>query len=79
MYYQESEVFNSGIPRVYGISNIREYDLMTEAHAKLSVLRNCSRTYHCVCLGGGETAVGRGEVSNSRGWGRQTVHKSGAV
>jgi hypothetical protein len=46
----------------------REYELMTVAHAKLYV-----------CLGGGETAGGRGVVSSSRGWGRQTVHKPGAV
>jgi hypothetical protein len=57
----------------------REYELMTEANTKLSVVGNCSRSYLCVRLGGGETAGGLGVVSSSRGWGRQTVHKSGAV
>ncbi len=47
----------------------REYELMTEAHAKLSVVRNCSRSSLPVCSGGGETAGGRGVVSSNRGWG----------
>jgi hypothetical protein len=47
----------------------REYELMTEAHAKLSVVGNCSRSSLPVCLGEGDTAGGRGVVSSSRGWG----------
>jgi hypothetical protein len=46
----------------------REYELMTEAHAKLSVVRNCSKSYLCVSVGG-EYSWRGGEVSSSRGWG----------
>ncbi len=38
----------------------REYELMTEAHAKLSVMRNCSRSSLYVCLGEGEQLAGGG-------------------
>ncbi len=59
----------------------REHELMTETHAKLSVVGNCSRSSLSVS-GEGDTAGGWGVVSRSRGWGRQTVHRereSGAV
>jgi hypothetical protein len=53
----------------------REYELITEAHAQLSVAWNCSRFCLPVCSGGGETAGGHGVVNSSRGWGegRQTA------
>jgi hypothetical protein len=44
----------------------REYELITEAHAQLSVIGNSSRASFRLCLGGGETAGGRREVSSSR-------------
>jgi hypothetical protein len=47
----------------------REYELMTEAHAKLSVVGNCSRSSLPVCLGEGTQLAGGGVVSSSRGWG----------
>jgi hypothetical protein len=47
---------------------VREYELMTEAHAKLSVVKLLQILSPCVS-GGGETAGGRGVVSSSRGWG----------
>jgi hypothetical protein len=47
----------------------REFELMTEAHAKLSVIRNCSKASLRVCLGEGKQLAGRGLVSSSRGWG----------
>jgi hypothetical protein len=47
----------------------REYELMTEAHGKLFVVQNCSRSSLCVS-GGGKTAGGRGVVSSSWGWGK---------
>jgi hypothetical protein len=40
----------------------REYELMTEAHTKLSVVRKCSKSSLHVS-GGGESAGGRGVVS----------------
>ncbi len=40
---------------------------MTEAHAKLSVVRNCSRFSLLCGNGGGETAGRRGVVSSSKG------------
>ncbi len=51
----------------------REYELITEAAAQLSLVRNCSRFCLPVCSGGGEkkTAGAQGVVSSSRGWGRQ--------
>jgi hypothetical protein len=49
----------------------KEYELMTEAPAKLSVVRNCSRSSLHVCLGEGEQLAGGGEVSSSRGWGEE--------
>jgi hypothetical protein len=46
----------------------REYELMTEAHAKLSIVRKCSKSSLRVCLregnqlaGGGWSAVAGGE------------------
>jgi hypothetical protein len=47
------------------MGSTREYGLITEAHAQLSVVGNCS----IVCSGGGETAGGWGVISSSRGWG----------
>jgi hypothetical protein len=38
----------------------REYELMTEAHAKLSVVRNCSKSSLHVCLGEGKQLAGGG-------------------
>jgi hypothetical protein len=55
---------------------------MTEAHAKLFVLRNCSRSLLRVCLGMGEQLAGGGWSAVAGGGGRQTVHRkteSGAV
>ncbi len=46
----------------------KEYELLTEAHAQLFVVGNCSRFCLPVCSGGGETAGGWGMVSSSRGW-----------
>ncbi len=46
---------------------IREYGLITEAHAQLSVVGNCSN----VCPGGGKTAGVRGVVSSNREWGEE--------
>ncbi len=43
----------------------RVHGLITEAHAQLSVVGNCS----IVCSGGGETAGGQRVVSSSRGRG----------
>ncbi len=47
----------------------REFELITEAHAQLFVVRNSSRSSLRVCVGGGETAGERGEVSSSGGVG----------
>jgi hypothetical protein len=47
----------------------REYELMTEAHAKLSVVRNCSRFSLHVCLGEGEQLAGRGRSAVAGGGG----------
>jgi hypothetical protein len=48
----------------------REYKLITEAQAQLSVVGKCSRSSLPVCLGGGETAGGGGgKASSSRGFG----------
>jgi hypothetical protein len=55
---------------------------MTEAHAKLSVVGNCSRSSLPVCLGEGTQLAGRGWSAVEGGGGRQTVHserESGAV
>ncbi len=38
----------------------REYELMTEAHAKLSVVRNCSRSYLVCVWGEGKQLAGGG-------------------
>ncbi len=60
----------------------REYELMTEAHAKLSVVGNCSRSSLCVWLGEGKQLAGRGWSAVARGEGRRTAHRekeSGAV
>ncbi len=47
--------------RTYCTVCTREYELMTEAYAKLSVVRNCSRSYLCVCRGGeGKQLAGGG-------------------
>jgi hypothetical protein len=56
----------------------REYGLITEAHAQLFVIRNCSS----VCSGGEETAAGRGWSAVAGIGGGLTVHRereSGAV
>jgi hypothetical protein len=45
----------------------REYELMTEAHAKLSVVGNCSGSSFPCVYGGGETADWQGVVSSSGG------------
>jgi hypothetical protein len=58
---------------VYTFNGSREYELITEAHAQLSVVENFSRFSLSGCSGGGETAGGQGVVSTSMGWGRQTV------
>jgi hypothetical protein len=45
---------------------------MTEAHAKLSVVRNCSKSSLRVCLGEGKQLAGGGDmVSSIRGWGEE--------
>jgi hypothetical protein len=38
----------------------REYELITEAHAQLSIVRNCSRYSLRVCLGEGKQLAGGG-------------------
>jgi hypothetical protein len=43
----------------------KEYELMTEAHAKLSVVRNCSKSSLRVCLGEGKHLA----ASSNREWG----------
>jgi hypothetical protein len=66
---------------MYGTDTTREYELMTEAHAKLSVIRNCFKSSLRVSRGG-ETAGGWGWSAVAGGGGRQTVHRereSGAV
>jgi hypothetical protein len=52
--------------------NSREYGLITEAHAQLSVVQNCSSE----CSGGGETARG-GEWSAVAGGGGRTDSTQG--
>ncbi len=47
---------------------------MTEAHAKLSVVGNCSRSSLHVCLGEGEQLAGGGRSAVAGGGGRQIVH-----
>ncbi len=61
---------------------IREYELITEAHAQLSAVRNCSRSSLRVCLGEGKQLAGGGRSAVAGDGGRQTVHRereSGAV
>jgi hypothetical protein len=53
----------------------REYELITEAHAKLSVVRNSSRSSLHVCLGEREQLAGGGRSAVAGGGGRQTVHR----
>ncbi len=53
----------------------REYELMTKAHAKLTVVRNCSRSSFSVCLGEGKQLMGSGWSAVAGGGGRQTVHR----
>jgi hypothetical protein len=54
----------------------REYELMTEAHATLSVVRNCSKSYLCVCLGEGKQLAGGGwSAVAGEGGGRQYTGK----
>jgi hypothetical protein len=55
---------------------------MTEGHAKLSVVGNCSRSSLPVCPGEGTQLAGGGWSAVAGGGGRQTVHRereSGAV
>jgi hypothetical protein len=47
----------------------REYELIIEAHAKLSVMRNYSRYSLLVCLGEGEQLAGGGRSAVVGGWG----------
>jgi hypothetical protein len=47
----------------------REYESMTEAHAKLSVIRNCSKSSQRVCLGEGKQLAGRGWSAVAEGGG----------
>jgi hypothetical protein len=53
------------------MAQYREYELMTEAHAKLFVIRNCSKSSLRVCLGEGKQLAGGGVVSSSRGCGEE--------
>jgi hypothetical protein len=64
----------------------REYELITEAHAKTFRRPNLLQILSSCVSGGGETAGGQEVVSSNRGWGEegggQTVHRereSGAV
>jgi hypothetical protein len=41
-------------------SSSREYELITEGHAKLSVVGNCSKSSLRVCLGEGKQLAGGG-------------------
>jgi hypothetical protein len=59
----------------WGKGRGREYELMTEAQAKLSVVRNCSRSSPPVCLGEGEQLAGGGRSAVAGGGGRHTVHR----
>jgi hypothetical protein len=47
----------------------REYELITEAHAKLSVVRNWSRSSHHVCLGEGKQLASGGYSAVAGGGG----------
>jgi hypothetical protein len=49
----------------------REYELMTEAHAKLSVIQNCSKSSLRVCLGEGKQLAGGGWSAVAGGGGRR--------
>jgi hypothetical protein len=61
----------------------REYELITEAHAKLSVVRNCSKSSLHVCLGEGKQLAGGGwsAVTGGGGGGADSTQgrESGAV
>jgi hypothetical protein len=71
--------------QLYIYRTTREYELMTEAHAKISVVRKCSKSSLHVCLGEGNQLVGSGRSAGAGGGGEgggQTVHRereSGAV
>ncbi len=72
----EENTKKKGCPLV----TIREYELITEAQAQLSVVRNCSRFSLPVCsgMGEGKQLAGGGGVSSSRGrggGGRQYVNR----
>jgi hypothetical protein len=49
---------------------VREYELITEAHAQLSVVRNCSRSSLRVCVGEGKQLAGGGRSAVAGGGGR---------
>jgi hypothetical protein len=70
---QDFTLFRQNISKCFPIA--REYELITEAHGKLSVLRNCSRSSLHVCLGAGEQLAGGGRSAVAGGGGRQTVHR----
>jgi hypothetical protein len=53
-------VFKTTIVALLSFQGLREYELITEAHAKLSVVGNCSRSSLRVCLGEGEQLAGGG-------------------
>jgi hypothetical protein len=49
----------------------REYELLTEAYAKLSVVRKCSKSSVRVCLGEGNQLAGEGWSAVAGGGGRR--------
>jgi hypothetical protein len=66
MHQGENIIFSGG-----GWGGGREYELMTEAHAKLSVVRNCSKSSLRVCLGEREQLAGGGWSVVAEGGGRR--------
>jgi hypothetical protein len=56
------------------IDKTREYELITEAHAQLSVIQNCSRSSLRVSMGGGEQLEGGGWSAVAGGGGRD-IHR----
>jgi hypothetical protein len=55
--------------RIYTVP-VREYELITEAHAQLSVVRNCSRSSLRVCVGEGQQLASGGRSAVAGGGGR---------
>ncbi len=62
--------------RIISYGGEREYELITEAHAQLSVIWNCSRFFLPVSSGGGEQLAGGGwSAVAGEGGGGQTLQR----